>query len=144
MAIDVKIIRNFKLFEELTDKELEQLASIMDVITVKEGETIVSKGETAHTLYFVLKGSFMIHFNSGKAFTLNKKEDIIGWSTLVTPFNYTGNVMALTSGKLISTQGNNVSMLIQKDSELSGKIMKKINSVLSERMNYAKKFNKTK
>ncbi len=144
MAIDIKIIQDFKLFKELNDKELEQLASIMDITAVKEGETIVSKGETAHTLYFILKGSFMIHFNSGKAFTLNKKEDIIGWSTLVTPFNYTGNVTALTAGKLISAQGNDLSMLIQSDSELSGKIMKKINSVLSERMNHAKKFSKTK
>ncbi|MBW1650788.1 MAG: Crp/Fnr family transcriptional regulator [Deltaproteobacteria bacterium] len=144
MAIDVKIIQTFKLFEELNDKELEQLASIMDIITVKEGEAIVNKGETAHTLYFILKGSFMIHFSSGKAFTLNTKEDIIGWSTLVTPFNYTGNVTALTAGKLIAAQGKNLSMLIQSNSELSGKIMKKINSVLSERMNYVKKFSKIK
>ena len=138
MAIDVKTINDFKLFEKLSGKELEQLASIMDIITVKEGENIVNKGETAHTLYFILKGSFMIYFNSGKAFTLNKKEDIIGWSTLVTPFTYTGNVTALIAGKLISVQGKDLSTLIQSNSELSGKIMKKINYVLSERINYAK------
>jgi len=67
---------------------------------------------------------------------LHNKGNIIGWSTVVTPFQYRGTAIALTDGLVLSMPGQEFLRLIQSDSTLGDKIMRKINKIVSERMPY--------
>jgi len=76
----------------------------------------------------------MLSFKEDRTITLHEKGDIMGWSTVVTPFQYRGTVTALTEGEVLTMSGQEILRLIQENSTLSEKIMKKINAVVEKRM----------
>lgn len=137
MPTDIQTLESLDLFAELNSGELEQLAPLMHTARVSEGEVLIRKGDPAQTFFVVLSGNFMISFKEGRAITLHEKGEIMGWSTVVTPFQYRGTAIALTEGNVLTMSGQEILRLIQENSTLSEKIMKKINVVVEERMPFA-------
>ena len=133
MAVDIGLIESLDVFADLKHAEMEQITSLMRKTRVTEGEVITRRGDRAHTFFIVLSGDFMVSFNEGRAITLHNKGDIMGCSTIVAPFNYTGTATALTDGEVLSMPGQDFLSLIQSDSGLSDKIMKKITGIVTER-----------
>lgn len=133
MPIDVKILKTLDLFANLDYKLLEELASMMNRVKATEGEVIGRRGEPARTFGIVLSGNFMIYSKDGRAYTLHKKGEIMGWSTLIAPFYYTGTAVALTKGEILTLHGEDFLLLIQSNSEAGDKIMKKISPIFAER-----------
>ena len=136
MSIDIQTLKALDFFADLSFDELEQIAPLMHLMKVAEGEVLTRKGEPARTFFIVLSGNFMLSFKEERSFTLHNKGNIIGWSTVVTPFRYTGTAIALTDGLVLSMAGREFLSLIQSDSVLGDKIMRKINKIVSERMPY--------
>lgn len=133
MTVDIGLIESLDILADLKYVEMEQLTSLMRKMKVTEGEVITRRGDGAHAFFIVLSGDFMVSFNDGRAITLHNKGDIIGCSTVVAPFNYTGTATALTNGEVLSMPGQDFLSLIKSDPALSDKIMKKINMIISER-----------
>jgi CRP-like cAMP-binding protein len=127
------VLQGLALFSELNTEEKTAIAEIMQQTKVVEGEVLATRGQTAHTFFVILSGSFMVHFNKGRAFTLHKKGDIMGWSAVVTPFKYTGTMTALTDGEVLYASGESFMRLIQSNADLGDRLMKKINAVVAER-----------
>ena len=136
MSTDIRSLKSLDFFVNLNFGELEQIAPLIHLTKVTEGEVLTRKGETARTFFIVLSGNFMLSFKEERSFTLHNKGNIIGWSTLVTPFRYKGTAIALTDGMVLSMPGQEFLRLIQSNSELAGKIMQKINKIISERIPY--------
>jgi CRP-like cAMP-binding protein len=136
MSTDIQTLKSLDLFADLNFGELEKIASLMHMMKVTEGEVLTRKGEPARTFFIVLSGNFMLSFKKERSFTLHNKGNIIGWSTVVTPFQYRGTAIALTDGLVLSMPGQEFLRLIQSDSALGDKIMRKINKIVSERMPY--------
>ena len=136
MSTDIQTLKSLDLFADLNFSELEKIASLMHMMKVTEGEVLTRKGEPARTFFIVLSGNFMLSFKKDRSFTLHNKGNIIGWSTVVTPFQYRGTAIALTDGLVLSMPGQEFLRLIQSDSTLGDKIMRKINKIVSERMPY--------
>jgi len=95
---------------------------------------IARRGDCAHTFFIVLSGNFMVSFKRDRAITLHNKGDIMGCSTVVAPFNYTGTATALTDGEALSMPGQELLRLIESNPAMSDKIMKKINEIIEERI----------
>lgn len=133
MAVDVNTIQSINIFSDLDNAELEAVSQITDPMKVSEGEILASRGRYANTFYVVLSGNFMIGFKSGKAVTVHQKGDIMGWSTVVTPFKYRGTVVALTDGEVLTISGDEFLRLLQSNSSLGDKLMEKIRPVAVER-----------
>ena len=136
MSTDIQTLKSLDLFADLNFGELEKIASLMHMMKVTEGEILTRKGEPARTFFIVLSGNFMLSFKKERSFTLHNKGNVIGWSTVVTPFQYRGTAIALTDGLVLSMPGQEFLRLIQSDSALGDKIMRKINKIVSERMPY--------
>lgn len=136
MSTDIQTLKSLDFFTDLNFGELEKIASLMHMMKVTEGEVLTRKGESARTFFIVLSGNFMLSFKKERSFTLHNKGNIIGWSTVVTPFQYRGTAIALTDGLVLSMPGQEILRLIQSDSTLGDKIMRKINKIVSERMPY--------
>ena len=136
MSTDIQTLKSLDLFADLNFGELEQIAPLMHLMKVAEGEVLTRKGEPARTFFIILSGNFMLSFNEERSFTLHNKGNIIGLSTVVTPFRYTGTAVALTDGLVLLMQGQEFLRLIQSNSALGDKIMRKINKIVSERMPY--------
>ncbi|MDL1968182.1 MAG: cyclic nucleotide-binding domain-containing protein [Deltaproteobacteria bacterium] len=136
MSTDIQTLKSLDLFADLNFGELEQITPLMHLMKVTEGEVLTRKGEPARTFFIILSGNFMLSFKEERSFTLHNKGNIIGLSTVVTPFRYTGTAVALTDGLVLLMQGQEFLRLIQSNSVLGDKIMRKINKIVSERMPY--------
>ncbi len=134
MSVDTNIIDSLNLFEDLSHAELEEIASLIRRIRVTEGEAITRRNAPAHTIFILLSGNFMVFFKDGRSYTLHNKGDVIGLSTVVLPFYYTGTAVALSDGVVLSMPGQELLRLIESNPVLSNKIMKKINQIVSARL----------
>ena len=136
MSTDIQTLKSLDLFADLNFGELEQIAPLMHLMKVTEGEVLTRKGELARTFFIILSGNFMLSFKEERSFTLHNKGNIIGLSTVVSPFRYTGTAIALTDGLVLLMQGQEFLRLVQSNSAIGDKIMRKINKIVSERMSY--------
>ncbi len=133
-----QLLKKMGLFKELAPKELEQISSIIHPSTVVEGETVIRRGAPAQIFYIVISGDYLVYFKNGRSFTLHYKGDIFGYTTVVTPFKYSGTVVALTDGEVLTISGQDFLRLIQGNSSLGEKIMKTIYQTMSERLPFVK------
>ena len=85
----------------------------------------------------ILSGSFVVHLKAGTSYTLDRKGTVIGWSTVIAPFEYTGTATALTDGDVLYISSLDFFALIQNNNELGEKLMKKINKISAERRRLA-------
>jgi len=136
VSADIQTLKSLDLFADLNFGELEQIAPSMHLMKVTEGEVLTRRGEPARTFFIILSGNFMLSFKDERSFTLHNKGNIIGWSTVITPFWYKGTTTALTDGMVLSMHGQEFLNLIQSNSAIGDKIMRKINKIVSERMPY--------
>jgi CRP-like cAMP-binding protein len=136
MSASLDLLKSIELFSAFTQEELEKIAPLVYPVKVMEGEILAKRGYRARTFFIIVKGNFMIAFKNGKAITLHNKGDIMGWSTLIAPFEYRGTVIALTDGEVLTLPGQEFYLLLQSDSALSSKIMDEINSIIFSRTPY--------
>jgi CRP-like cAMP-binding protein len=126
------------VFAQLSADELESIQALIQHQKVVEAQILVQKGDPATTFFIVLSGNFMIAFDKGRAITLHHKGDIMGWSTVFTPFRYKGTIVALTDGEILTLPGEDFLRLILNNAALGDKVMKKINQIAAERMSFVK------
>ncbi len=133
LTIDVKLIGQLDLFKGLLPRELEKIVPLLHHMKINEGEEFITIGQPAKTLYIILSGNYMVYFKNGNAFTVHYRGDIVGWTTVVTPFRYSGTVVALTDGEVLTLSGQDFRQLLLENAELGEKIMKKIHAIMGER-----------
>jgi len=133
MPVDATILQPLGFFKDLSQSEIEEFASFLSPMAVKEGDIIIRKGTSALTFFVILSGSFEVSFEKDRSITLDKRGEIMGWSTVVYPFHYTGTVKAMTDGDLLCISSRDFFQLIQTNNVLGEKIMKKINKLATER-----------
>lgn len=133
MAVEVELLEPLFFFQDMKYNQLAEFASSLDYRTVKKGDVIIRKGTPALTFFITLSGKFQVSAEEGPSITIDRKGELMGWSTVVAPFQYTGTVEALEDGELLHISSKDFMYLIQNDNELGEKIMKKIEKVATER-----------
>ncbi len=133
MSVDLTTIESLEFFKDLTYSELELFASSLNSRSVKKGDILLRKGTPAMTFFIILSGTFKVSLEKGRSYTLDKKGTVIGWSTVIAPFEYTGTAMAETDGDVLSISSLEFFQMIQSNNALGSKIMQKIHKIASER-----------
>ena len=135
--LDAQEIKQLEIFQDLTPEEWGEVYPLLNYIRTIEGEELIREGDRAHTFFVILAGHFMIHYRDGRALTLSWRGDIIGWSTVISPFQYTAAVTSLTKGGLLSIPGGRFLEMVQSNAALGEKLVKKINEALHHRKTMA-------
>jgi CRP-like cAMP-binding protein len=133
MPVDLTTIESLEFFKDLTYSELELFASSLNSRSVKKGDVLLRKGTPAMTFFIILSGRFKVSLEKGRSYTLDKKGTVIGWSTVIAPFEYTGTAVAETDGDVLSISSLEFFQMIQSNNALGTKIMQKIEKIASER-----------
>lgn len=133
MPVDVTILEPLDFFKDLDLSELNEFASLLNLRTVKEGEAIIQKNAPALTIYVIISGKYELLLEDGRSIILYKKGEIIGWSSVVAPFHYTGTVKALTDGDVLYISSRDFFQLIQANNVLVEKVMKIIDTIVKQR-----------
>lgn len=133
MPVEPQLLEPLSFFRDLTLEELEEFASLLSPLAVKKGDVVIREGTPALTFYIIYKGRFKISSEEGPAITIDKQGEIMGWSTVVAPFQYRGTVTAINSGELLYISSRDFMTLIQGNNALGEKVVGKINKVAAER-----------
>jgi CRP-like cAMP-binding protein len=139
MSVSTDLLESLELFADLSSQELGKIAANMNRMRVKEGEELFRRNRPAHTFYVILSGHFLVSFQEGRALTLHRRGDIMGWSTVVTPFRYTATGTALRDGEVLTISGDTFLDLIRGDSPLGDRLMQRITAVVADRLALAGK-----
>jgi len=131
--LHIEEIKQLAIFRDLAPEQWAEIYPLLRHVWVIEGEQLIRQGDHAHTFFVILNGHFMIHSRDGRAITLNQKGDIIGWSAVISPFQYTGSVTALTNGDLLAIPGDRFLELLQSNAPLGDKLIKKISEIVQMR-----------
>ena len=133
MPVDVNTIESLDFFQDMSYHELEQFAAALNPRSVKKGDILLRRGTPALTFFIILSGTYKVILEEGRFYTLDQKGTIIGWSTVIAPFQYTGTALAETDGNVLYISSHEFFRLIQSNNELGEKIMKKINRIAAHR-----------
>jgi len=127
-------LRKYDIFLDLEPSELAALARIADMVHAIEGETIIAQGQPARTFYVMDQGNLMVAFKDGRALTLHGRGEVVGWSAIIHPTHYTGDVICLTDCSFISFPGSELLRLIQSNSATGTKIMRAVSERVANRI----------
>lgn len=133
MSIDVHIFKDLDFFADFKLHELEAWAAVLKHRAVEAGEVIIERGTPALTFFIIISGTYEVAFEEDRSIILERKGEVMGWSTVVHPFHYIGTVKTKKDGELLEISSRDFFELIQGDNTLGEKIMKKIDKIASER-----------
>ncbi|MEN8211622.1 MAG: cyclic nucleotide-binding domain-containing protein [Thermodesulfobacteriota bacterium] len=137
MSIDAHIIKSLDFFVDFKQHELEEFAAALKSRAVESGEVIIKRGTPALTFFIILSGAYEVTFEGDHSIILERMGEVMGWSTVVHPFHYTGTITAKKNGEVLEISSRDFFELIQGDNALGEKIMKKIDKIASERRTIA-------
>ena len=137
MSIDAHILKPLDFFVDFKQHELETCAAALKSRTVEAGEVIIERGTPALTFFIILSGVYEVTFEGERSIILEQIGEVMGWSTVVHPFHYTGTITAKKDGEVLELSSRDFFELIQGDNALGEKIMKKIDKIASERRTIA-------
>jgi len=132
--IPAQELRKYDIFLDLEPNELAALAKIADVVHASEGETIINEGQPARTFYVMDQGNLMVAFKDGRALTLHGHGEVVGWSAIIHPTHYAGDVICLTDCSFISFPGSELLRLIQSNVAMGTKIMRMVSERVANRI----------
>ncbi len=89
--IDKNLLRKIKLFESISDPELEALSKHFVFRNFPKNSVIINEGDTSNSMYIILNGRVKVYLNdeNGKEVTLNIQQ----------PGDYFGEVSLFDDGK---------------------------------------------
>jgi CRP-like cAMP-binding protein len=138
MLAHVDELRQFKIFEELDERELEQIAKISNSEELGPGARLSATGASADKLYLLERGKIEIKV-PGKGPQEVLVEDIgpgeiVGWSTVTGPFVYTSSCWTSEGSRVIEVSGVRLRQLFEANNHIGYRVLKGIGYVVSRRI----------
>ncbi|SMC25274.1 Cyclic nucleotide-binding domain-containing protein [Desulfacinum hydrothermale DSM 13146] len=122
--------------DDLAESDRAHLAQIGVPTHWMPGEAIFTARSPAKYLYILKSGSILLCFPNGRSFVVREPGQLLGWSSLVSPFHYTATGLCLTESTLFQFPNSELYKLFQMDAGLGQRIMQKIATVMQERRPY--------
>ena len=138
MVTDTGELREFKIFEELNERELESVAKIAKTETLGPGARLTELGAPASRLYLVKEGvvDVAVPGPGEKEVVVDQvgPGDVIGWSTLTGPYLYTASCSCADRCTLIVLNGSRMRELFEMNNHIGYRVLKGMGSVISRRV----------
>jgi CRP/FNR family transcriptional regulator, cyclic AMP receptor protein len=135
---DAGELREFKVFDELNERELESVAKIAKTETLGTGARLTEIGSPASRLYLIKDGLVDVAVSGpgGKEVVVDQvgPGDVIGWSTLTGPYLYTASCTCAERTGLIVLNGSRLRELFEMNNHIGYRVLKGMGSVISRRV----------
>lgn len=126
----------FDLFPE-DEKELQVLAQIGKIKSIPSHTTFIFEGEKANQFYVIVKGNVKIFMEAGQSkvtiYTAQPGE-IVGFSSLVEPRLYKGDVQALTDVEVVEFNAADLLSEMRLHPRLGYLVMYRVSQFLTQRL----------
>ena len=132
-------LRNFEIFEDLTDAELENIAGIAKKESYEANNRIFEEKSWARNLYLVVDGQVEIRMKGekgGEQLPIHEAGpgEIFGWSAVTEPHAFTAAAWTKEKSEILVFEGQVLLDLFKKNNHIGYKVMSKVASVISSRL----------
>jgi signal transduction histidine kinase len=143
MTDKVAILRRFEIFAGFSDDEIVEIAALCREETCSEGDILFAEGETAEKLFLFLEGKMSLETKvqlgrSGSArratVSVVGPSQVIGWSSLIAPHQYTSTAVCLEPGRALVLMGEDVREFIYRHPASGLLFLDAIASTISSRL----------
>jgi len=123
MGVNVALLRDFSLFTNLNESQLERVAGICRKITVYPNQVLFKERELGNTIFLSLEGGIEMLFTAGND-SMARMEwlgagEILGTITLIPPHQYVSTARGLTKGTLLAIDVDKLKKMFQQDGRLA-------------------------
>lgn len=138
--VSPEVLRRHSLFAGVEPSLFKDLAMIADEVVLQAGDWLFKEGDEAEALYLLESGKVDLKINLDEAGTrhadLNTliEGDVIGWSALVEPYEYTLGAVVVADAKAIRLDGLSLRRMMASNSEMGYAIMTRLAAALGERL----------
>lgn len=127
MPCDIEVLRQLTLFEFLEDPDLQQLASVIETIELKEGDVLFEAGDPGDSLFVVNKGEVELFTKdtAGQKIVLAEAQtdDIFGELALLDAGPRSATARAKEDSELLVLDRDHLLFLIRKRPEAALKML---------------------
>ncbi len=139
MKIDLATLRQFEIFKELNDREVENFLEIAEEAVYEGGQRIFEEKSLALNLYLVLEGKVEIKMKGDileEPLTLDivGPGETFGWSAIAEPHTFTASAYAVERTRVILLRGDWLRDLFKKNNHIGYRFMQEIASLISRRL----------
>ncbi len=138
MLTEVGDLREFNIFDELNDRELECIAKIAKLEELGKGASLTHAGAPASNLYLVKEGlvSVLSPGVSGREVAVDEvgPGQVVGWSALTGPYLYTASTVTADKCTLIVLNGNKLRDIFEVNNHIGYRVLKGIGHIVARRI----------
>lgn len=142
--VSPETLRRFPFFSLFTHDQLITLAMLGEEMQFADQETILSEGELAHELCFLLEGCIDLYYIVQEAFSTKDRREVpvcqvtpgepFGISSLIEPYILTSTARSCHTSKVIRFDAKELKNAFDKDPQLELKLVRKAAKAAIERL----------
>jgi len=144
VMVEASEMAYLKVFELLSDEQLEKIAKITEKKSYKINEHIYERGSAAKHLFVVRKGLVSLRRidpgdEVGIAFEMREPGGLFGAASFMEPQEYTLTAICLQYTEVMAIDADKLFELCEKDTAVGYQLMLKIAQIYFERYKIAKR-----
>ena len=133
-----KILSNYLMFHNLSEKHLKILSGVTTLVQFHPDELILPKGEKTQYFYLIRKGRVVLEeFLEDKgAMTLQVlgEGDILGWSWLVPPYRWHFDGKAVDEVEAFRIDAEKIRAKMNEDHDLGYELLRRFINIVVDRL----------
>jgi CRP/FNR family transcriptional regulator, cyclic AMP receptor protein len=136
--VNPNLLRNTKLFADLSDKDLAEVATIAWLENLKADSEVFGENEVATTVYVVAGGKAAVKMKSRKGQEVIVDElgpgELFGWSAVLEDQTFTAAVQTVEDSTLVAFDGAMLRRLFEQNHRIGCRVLLNIAAVVSSRL----------
>jgi CRP-like cAMP-binding protein len=138
MPVQTKDLQSFSFFKDLSPSKLEAMAQLCTWATFDFGQTLAQEKTPGKSVFLIVEGKVEISFNIGEGGLVKVdeigREEFVGCSALVPPYDYNSTIRALTPVKTLSIDATGLQRLADQDCQLAAYLYQHLLHALVDRI----------
>ncbi|MFQ5885965.1 MAG: ATP-binding protein [Anaerolineae bacterium] len=141
--VATRTLKRFRIFEGLTDSQLERIAELCREEAYPGGVTIFEEGGRAENLYLLWQGTVALEMKirawpqepaKRRVIDVIARGEPFGWSALAEPHILTLSAKTLEQSRVIVIKGGDLHRLFERDHRMGYLVMERLTNVVGGRL----------
>jgi CRP-like cAMP-binding protein len=129
------------LFHGVAEEAINKILSLGEKMVCEPGTVLFRADDDATTMYFIESGRVAVRIKEGKTektvYTASE-DDVLGWSTVVLPYQRTATAVVVEKAKVVAIDTNKFQDFCDKNTAMCYKVAQNISRAVIARMRFAK------
>ncbi len=136
--VKVELAKKFPLFENFSDKELQEIANYLDYKVYPEGEVLFEEGDPGDKIFFIVKGRVGLYrpdpFGNMVKVAVSEEGTPLGELSFFSNRLHSSKGVALKETHALILTKEDYEKLKEEDPQLAIKLLEEIAKVIAERL----------